>query len=357
MNRTLEDLLDDFARTEAAGSAATAPDPAFEARQLGRRIQRRRVIRASATSLTAAAAVVAVAVGATALTDRQEEPPPATQSPSPEPTTEPTPTSTPTPTEQPTPDEPVQTATIYPGLPTGAVPLEPGLFEASGRGWALVGYGVAETGYEGLGPSLAKATYLLDLDGRLHELPPLPVDSWVEDWLPGTSQAVLRRIADDGGSSFAYYDLASGQVGPSLELPSLQVWGRVVLTADGGSVVFTNPETDDEDVMRFASNGTLMARQALAEWHDGHWRAVLSPDRSTILVNTPRGGAALLSNDFEQLPLPAVRAAGLGGRQHTAPALRGDGRVRRRHLRHERRVGGAARRHRATPPDKRRRRT
>ncbi|WP_199424983.1 hypothetical protein [Actinotalea solisilvae] len=325
-SRDLHDLLRDFAHEEGAASAATAPDPALEARALGARIARQRLVRTGAASLGAAAAVVVLAVAVQAA--GPEPAPPATPTPSPAPSESaapsPTPTATPAPAPTPTPTAPVPTGvTVHPDLPP-AQALPDGLLGATSPGWALVTYGAGAE----VGPVVL---YLVSPEGVVYEVPTeVPLRRSPErgggtslvDWLPGTSLAVVAQDGTGGATEHAVVDLLTGEVDGVLETGDDQPGPRFV--RDGTTdVLVTRYATDNTaelvttvTVERRTSQGELVAALPAYTQLPGFNDGVLDATGTRLLVGSTSGVQVLDTRDLTALHSVPMPAYGTGGCQH-----------------------------------------
>jgi hypothetical protein len=264
MTRDLGDLIrttgDDAAHSTAR---AFTPDAATS---LFRAAHHRRVLRQAGAG-TAAACVAAV-IGVVALHPWGTTPPATT--PSPTATSAPTattPTTTgpsTTPTTSPTAaasTKPViiGTVTHNPLLPD-AKPLEAGLLENAGPGWALVEYVEYSTAVQSDGPAkpLSDVLYLVDPHGIHYEVRNLGPDSTLSivDWQPGSSR-VLATFDDP--SRVEIVDLVTGKTVSSFSPPGLVTWSPRLTRPTGKNIVAEVTESGTKRLQRFSPSGELLS--------------------------------------------------------------------------------------------------
>lgn len=261
MNAQIEltDLLAGFA---TARDEAAAPEGAARLPLIATQVRRRRVVRTVAASGLAAAAVLGIAAGVFGLT--RPDPTPPVQTPAPTVTPTPTRTPTPTPSEEPT-EEPPQAlgdVTVHPLLPT-AEPLLEGILEGTTPAWSMVTYYDIDVANGGDGDH-PTVLYLVAPDGSRFEVPtPVPLmascdfcsatgetgaASVVNEWLPGTSLAIVTPIFDDVDVARHHRltDLLTGEVLQSVDAADGE-WAHMFFVGDGTSdvlVVRTYPQND-----------------------------------------------------------------------------------------------------------------
>ncbi len=255
----LTELLAGFA---GARDEAVAPDGPARVQAIVAHVRRRRVMRTVAASGLAAATVLGIAVGVYGVT--RPEPTPPVDSPTPSVTPTPTPTPTEEPTQEPTeePPQPLGEVTVHPLLPA-AEPLMEGMLETTTPAWSMVTYYDTDVanGVDGDHPTVL---YLVAPDGSRFEVPtpvPLMADCAfcsvtgergaapvVNEWLPGTSLAVVTPIHDDVDVSRHYEltDLLTGQVLARVDAADSE-WAHMFFVGDGTTdvlVVRTYPQND-----------------------------------------------------------------------------------------------------------------
>lgn len=260
MNAQIEltELLAGFA---GARDEAAARDGAARLAVITSQVRRRRVVRTVAASGLAAAAVLGIAAGVYGLT--RPDPTPPVQTPTPTVTRTPSPTPTQEPTEEPTePPQALGDVTVHPLLPA-AEPLLEGILEGTTPAWSMVTYYDIDVanGADGDHPTVL---YLVAPDGSRFEVPtPVPLMApcdfcgafaelgaapVVNEWLPGTSLAVVTPVHDDVDVARHYEltDLLTGEVLQSLDAADGE-WAHLFFVGDGTSdvlVVRTYPQND-----------------------------------------------------------------------------------------------------------------
>jgi hypothetical protein len=272
MSDDISTALHGFADAQRRATDATAIDLSTESGSLARRVSRRRAVRAGSVALTAAAVVGGVVVG-TLLSGSRTPAPPALTVPTPIATT----TSTPTPTATPT------TWALR-----DAEPLAPGMLEATGDGWVMLGYRAADKAGTTLVPA---TTYLLSPDGQPFVVPAADLDGWyVMDWLPGSG--LVLALGTDGLAHVL--DLVTGDVGPGL------VAGNNAQFADDGSsdVLATEWGPSEGRLSRVGADGGVRASTAPLGPPLGSAAWVQSPDRTQIVVNEAGGPRAVATDGF-----------------------------------------------------------
>lgn len=281
MSDDITAALRGFADEQRLAAAATPPDLALESGTLARRVRRRRAVRTGSAVLTTVAVVGAVTVGSLLSGGRTPVQPAI-----------PAPTSTPT-------TSPTSGAAAL----RGAQPMTPGMLDAAGDDWSLIGYSAMDDAQDVLGPQTA---YLLSPDGQAFVVP-ADLDGWyLQDWLPHSSLVVAATAE----GAVHVLDLVTGEVGPDLGFaapirPAYDV--GVQFVGDGSSDVLVVEEgTSGARLSRVGADGEVRATTApffLLSHGSAVWLA--SPDRSRVVLNETTGPRAVTTDRLAPSALPA----------------------------------------------------